>query len=649
MSNARVQLRRDVINDWANASPPAALAEGEIGFFHNNTSGNFEYLKIGKMVIGSPSTQTIVDDLPEWYLLSVDERDKLASLQNPTGEYIVNAINAQLNVDLAAALGGQGLTGPAIAGLLDSHFGNTVWRSQFALAFNGRPFDEDGNLLPAANDYAVADITGLVSALAGKSDTGHGHTTSQITGLDAALSARVLGTSIGVANGVAGLDENAKVPLAQLPAGVGNDVTSVFGRQGVVVAANGDYNAGQVTFTPSGFVAATTVQTAIAEMIAEVIPLTQKGAASGVCPLNSSSKIDSSYLQTADSSAVLTIPVSWAQGSVTFTNAPAAVQEWTNVTRRATLDLTRVPAIYITTTLSVNGSTGTKMHVQYWDGSAWAETGCEKLIDGTSGTGYIVSSSAALPSGAKTSATIIRVVISGGNAATSPQLQGFNVNLVTDIPINTGTPSGAQMVAAIDTNLGSTAWRDPAGALANASVTMAKIENFNQNTAPLRVTAGAGALEKATQAQWQTFLDSVVSFNGRKGVITPGGADYTTALVADTTDKRYVTDLQRSLVDRMSTTTRFTSSSVVGLNEAFAIFNGTGLTATITNGSRCNFVAISNNGGGALTVVSQNANSLRNALGNVVASLSIPAPTVAGEPQTMCFWRDPSDGTFRLR
>lgn len=43
-------------------------------------------------------------------------------------------------------------------------------------------------------------------------------------------------------------------------------VASVFSRIGAIVAANGDYNAGQVTFTPGGNVAAVTVQAAIIEV-----------------------------------------------------------------------------------------------------------------------------------------------------------------------------------------------------------------------------------------------------------------------------------------------------------------------------------------------------------------------------------------------
>jgi hypothetical protein len=50
-------------------------------------------------------------------------------------------------------------------------------------------------------------------------------------------------------------------------------VASVFNRTGVVVAVAGDYNAAQVNVTPTGFVAATNVQAAIAELDTEKLAL----------------------------------------------------------------------------------------------------------------------------------------------------------------------------------------------------------------------------------------------------------------------------------------------------------------------------------------------------------------------------------------
>jgi hypothetical protein len=56
-------------------------------------------------------------------------------------------------------------------------------------SFNSRT----GAVLPAADDYTIAQITGLTTALAGKSDTGHNHTASHIS--DASANGRSLLTA----------------------------------------------------------------------------------------------------------------------------------------------------------------------------------------------------------------------------------------------------------------------------------------------------------------------------------------------------------------------------------------------------------------------------------------------------------------------
>ena len=54
----------------------------------------------------------------------------------------------------------------------------------------------------------------------------------------------------------------------------GGDVQSVFGRAGVVTATSGDYNAGEITNTPAGNIAAITAQTAINELDTEKLSTT---------------------------------------------------------------------------------------------------------------------------------------------------------------------------------------------------------------------------------------------------------------------------------------------------------------------------------------------------------------------------------------
>jgi hypothetical protein len=155
---------------------------------------------------------------------------------------------------------------------------------------------------------------------------------SQVTGLTSALAGKIPTTEKGAANGVATLDAGGKVPTTQLPDSVlgqlyyegtwdastntptlvnppsastrgdyyitsaagsfasitfdvgdwivssGSDwqkvdntdaVASVFGRNGNIVAASGDYTASQVTNVPAGGIVATTVQAAIDELDTE--------------------------------------------------------------------------------------------------------------------------------------------------------------------------------------------------------------------------------------------------------------------------------------------------------------------------------------------------------------------------------------------
>lgn len=58
----------------------------------------------------------------------------------------------------------------------------------------------------------------------------------------------------------------ATTPTWVAVGGSSGAVSSVFTRTGAVVAVSGDYNAGQITFTPSGNIAATTVQAAVQEV-----------------------------------------------------------------------------------------------------------------------------------------------------------------------------------------------------------------------------------------------------------------------------------------------------------------------------------------------------------------------------------------------
>jgi hypothetical protein len=88
-------------------------------------------------------------------------------------------------------------------------------------------------------------------------------------------------------------------------------VTSIFGRSGDVVAVSGDYNATQVTFTPAGTIAATNVQSAIAELESEVY-----AALDNKQPLNSNVTTIAGLTPTTDN-VIQSVAGAWASRTPT--------------------------------------------------------------------------------------------------------------------------------------------------------------------------------------------------------------------------------------------------------------------------------------------------------------------------------------------
>jgi Cellulase (glycosyl hydrolase family 5) len=157
----------------------------------------------------------------------------------------------------------------------------------------------------------IAAVSGLSLALLGKASVTHNHSASDI--VSGTLSDSLLSTNVqlksekGVANGYVPLNASTKIDSTYLPSYVDDvlefntlslfpvvgtsgviyiaadtnrqyrwtgtnfvDITgfvdSVFGRTGAVTAQNGDYSANQITNTPAGNIAATTVQAALNEL-----------------------------------------------------------------------------------------------------------------------------------------------------------------------------------------------------------------------------------------------------------------------------------------------------------------------------------------------------------------------------------------------
>lgn len=599
-----------------------------IGIFDDSTK---EYIgcKIAKIYPGTTGT-TPYEDVPFFPAFTEAFAARLAAMM--TNGQIVDLINAELGTDLANIVTTGGLNYAAIATILDAGTGSDRWRNA-AVSIYGNPADSEGDLSVAPASLDIAATIGLQTALDGKSAVGHGHPTSQITGLDAALAAKVSTTLLGAVDGVATLGSDGKLTAAQVPTSVGNDVSSVFGRTGAVVAVAGDYTATTVGVSSHGFVSTTTsLQAFLNELIDEVIPLTQKGAASGVCPLNSSSKIDSSYLATADSAWITETALSWITTSVTpsMTTTPG---ELSSQQKRFIVDLSNASKMRLQSYLAAGtiGSTGTKMYIEYATAAdsyaSWTLFGVELMLDGTGGTGFIYTALTNIPSGAKTATTILRLMLVGGSSTTAT-IANVNGIITQSVPINTGTPTGAQMVTAIDAALGSTAWQGGPGSLSDGSVTLAKLVTFATQTAPLRKSAGTGALEVGTQSDWRTFLDVTNTVFGRKGTVVATTGDYTADQITQTSTNAFVTATQKSALLRMVTSTTFTTSDIIGFNEAWVTFGGTGtltLTGTLSNGAIANFISIYNQRTVAINLVPQSGRTMAKLDGTVLTTYSLAA------------------------
>lgn len=89
--------------------------------------------------------------------------------------------------------------------------------------------------------HVIADVTGLQAALDGKAALSHTHTASDITDFNAAADARITAQK-GIANGLAMLDPDGKVPLSQLSSLTLTDVYVVDSEveQLALVAEEGD-------------------------------------------------------------------------------------------------------------------------------------------------------------------------------------------------------------------------------------------------------------------------------------------------------------------------------------------------------------------------------------------------------------------------
>ncbi|MBN8244701.1 hypothetical protein JF546_16925 [Nitratireductor aquimarinus] len=97
---------------------------------------------------------------------------------------------------------------------------NTTPNRNYPLPFKENELQDDVARLIGAITGIDLDIANILVSLALKSENGHGHVISDITGLAAALAAKQDADQKGLANGFASLGADGKVPAGQLPSAV---------------------------------------------------------------------------------------------------------------------------------------------------------------------------------------------------------------------------------------------------------------------------------------------------------------------------------------------------------------------------------------------------------------------------------------------
>lgn len=97
---------------------------------------------------------------------------------------------------------------------------NTTPNRNYPLPFRENELRDDVARIISAISGVDLDVANILSSLALKSEDGHGHVISDVTGLAAAIAAKQDADQKGLANGFASLGADGKVPTSQLPAAV---------------------------------------------------------------------------------------------------------------------------------------------------------------------------------------------------------------------------------------------------------------------------------------------------------------------------------------------------------------------------------------------------------------------------------------------
>lgn len=136
------------------------------------------------------------------------------------------------------------------------------------------------------------------------------------------------------------------------------------------------------------------------------------------------------------------VPLVWTGNTLVWTDQPAAVTEFTGVEFRAVRDLTNAKTLKFSRVMdSTFGATGAKLYLDYSidNQSTWTKiTGSDLAIDGSSA--FLATADIAVPTLAKTTATWLRVMGSGGDGVIDPRVR----NLITTIDFPVTTASGVR-------------------------------------------------------------------------------------------------------------------------------------------------------------------------------------------------------------
>jgi len=163
---------------------------------------------------------------------------------------------------------------------------------------------DSGGKLPSAqltthnHDTLYYTKSQIDTSLSGKSNTGHTHAISDVTGLTSALADKLDDTQLGAASGVASLDGSGKIPFGQIPVGstsstvtVGND-SRLSDSRTPTAHASSHYTGGGDALTPANIGAVAT---------------SAVGAASGVAGLDSGTKVPIAQIPTGTSGSTVAL------------------------------------------------------------------------------------------------------------------------------------------------------------------------------------------------------------------------------------------------------------------------------------------------------------------------------------------------------